>query len=76
MTRWQGCCHREAAVPPPAFFRYQTRNVSFLAQSMTITDIDLTDSHAATVVAQAAGYVGNFTLGSIADSARTGFRVP
>jgi VCBS repeat-containing protein len=36
--------------------------------TLTFKDVDLIDTHTATVVAQGAGYLGNFTLGAIADS--------
>src|SRR5258708_882875 len=38
------------------------------AGTLTFTDVDLTDTHTATVVAQGAGYLGSFTLGALADS--------
>src|SRR6202022_1732373 len=36
--------------------------------TLTFTDVDLTDTHTATAVAQGAGYLGSFTLGTLADS--------
>src|SRR6202011_2303045 len=36
--------------------------------TIAFTDVDLTDTHTATAVAQGAGYLGSFTLGTLADS--------
>src|SRR5260221_1462512 len=36
--------------------------------TLTFKDVDLTDTHTATAVAQGTGYLGSFTLGALADS--------
>ena len=36
--------------------------------TIAFTDVDLTDTHTATAVAQGTGYLGSFTLGALADS--------
>src|SRR5260221_523413 len=38
------------------------------AGTLTFTDVDLTDTHTATAAAQGTGYLGSFTLGTLADS--------
>src|SRR5260221_268976 len=36
--------------------------------ALTFKDVDLTDTHTATAVAQGTGYLGSFTLGTVSDS--------
>src|SRR5260221_9687329 len=40
----------------------------FADGTITFTDVDLTDTHTATAVAQGTGYLGSFALGTLADS--------